>query len=168
MSYFGEFVNSDKVPLLALPEAHTRLMDPLIYEYTAANPAMAYIDRSGKYWRPDNHFYTDLGSVPLLLQGIPGLQKDRWIRSYIMHDSCYKHGYLWCMGEKKELSKGQIDTMLFDMVRAEGGGAFIAWTIYLGVRAGTPLVRYPVDELQYRRVVRMTRNRLYWPNNSVS
>ena len=93
-------------------------------------------------YKPDNHFFTDLGSVPLTLQySLPKwFAKDRYIRAYIFHDSAYKHGGVWvCINGKwtfRNLTRKQADDMLYHMLIAEGASKANARAIWLGVRAG--------------------------------
>ena len=60
-----------------------------LYEYTAARAPMTFF-YMGVFIRPDRHGFTDLGSVPELLQLI--VPKDLHCPSFILHDSaCREH-----------------------------------------------------------------------------
>lgn len=119
------------------------LRGKMLYEFrNSAEDPLTYESQDGMLIRPDNHFITDLGSVPLTLQAlIPAMfAKDRWIRSFCNHDSAYLHGGYWLAvagGWKfSELTRRQADDMLREMILAEGGGSITARLIWYGVRAG--------------------------------
>lgn len=93
--------------------------------------------------RPDNHFFTDLGSVPRFFQkAVPiWFDRARFPRSYVFHDSAYRHGGHWCASNGKdfsfvEMTRKQIDQLLRDMILAEGGSKTAARLVYAGVRMG--------------------------------
>lgn len=93
-------------------------------------------------YRPDNHFFTDKGSVPRLVQTILPVWFDRakYEKSYAFHDSAYAHGGVWVAvnggWEFKKITRKQADTMLRDMILLEDGGKANARLIYWGVRGG--------------------------------
>jgi len=103
---------------------------------------LTWSDGNGIMIRPDRHFVTDMGSVPLTLQFIaPGyFAKDRWIRSFILHDSAFLHGGHWFAvkggWEFRELTMKQANKYLQQMVISEGGSKVTAWLIYAGVQIG--------------------------------
>ena len=110
-------------------------------ELDEANP-LTYYD--GVYfWQPDRLLYSDMGSTPRLLHIFKAFQKDRFLLSYIFHDSAYtfkglyrsdlsaRFGYELCA-----LSRAQADGMLYDMVLAEGGWRITAAAIHQGCRLG--------------------------------
>ena len=103
---------------------------------------LTYEDANTNLIRPDNHLITDMGSVPKILQArLPGwFAKDRYLKAYIFHDSCYSLGGLWFAikggWEFRKLTRKQADLYLRDMVRVLGGGKCNAWAIYAGVRMG--------------------------------
>jgi hypothetical protein len=71
-----------------------------LYEYTADECGpMTFHAGHRLFIRPDRHGYTDLGSVPELLQWF-GFSKDLHNPSFIMHDSaCREHGlyFAYCV-----------------------------------------------------------------------
>jgi hypothetical protein len=93
-------------------------------------------------YRPDRHFYTDLGSVPKTFQKLlpRWFAKDRFAKSYIFHDSAYKHKGVWVnvngKWEFRALTRKQADEMLYEMILLEGGSRAAARLIYAGVRMG--------------------------------
>jgi len=92
--------------------------------------------------RPDQHFLTDMGSVPKTLQYIAPkwFAKDRFPKAYIFHDSGYKHGGHWLAVKGGwrffKMTRQMVDELLLDMIIAEGGGEIAANLIYAGVRSG--------------------------------
>lgn len=93
--------------------------------------------------RPDNHFFTDLGSVPRTLQKwVPiWFDRARWPKSYIFHDSGYKHGGHWIAANGSdwhfvEMTRKDVDRYLYEMLLAEGAGKTNAKLVYWGVRIG--------------------------------
>lgn len=93
-------------------------------------------------YRPDHHFFTDLGSTPGLMQFLAPrwFAKDGFSKAFLFHDSAYIHHGVWVnvngKWEFRKLSRKQADQMLYDMVIAEGGSKTAARLIYIGVRAG--------------------------------
>lgn len=114
-----------------LYEFQNYMPDPL----TCVLPCMRIV-------RPDRHFTTDLGSVPKTLQALAPIYfaKDRFPKSYIFHDSHYKHGGGWFAikggWEFRRLTRKQADDILREMVLLEGGSRIAARLIWAGVRAG--------------------------------
>jgi len=94
--------------------------------------------------RPDNHFVTDMGSVPKKLQGlVPWLfAKDLWLRDYILHDSGYKHGGLWFAKHDVtiyifcKMPRSRVDELLDLTIHASGGSCISSAPIWAGVRLG--------------------------------
>lgn len=91
--------------------------------------------------RPDNHFYTDKGSVPRIFQTILPIWFDRarFERAYIFHDSAFLHGGAWVATKGGdfmfiEMTMKQANRYLYDMVIAEGGSKGAARAIYSGVQ----------------------------------
>ena len=113
-----------------------------MYEFTNddADPLTCCVD--GILYRPDHHYKTDLGSVPRTFQFIlpEYFAKDRYVKSYLFHDSAYNHGGVWVAvnggWEFKAITRKQADEMLRDMILLEGGSKANARLIYWGVRAG--------------------------------
>ena len=115
----------------------------MMYEFTL-NPhnPLTFHDPAGIYLQPDRHgFLSDQGSIPRLLQRY--FPKDEFPRSYYMHDSCCLHhgAYFSHSGipgsfDFYHLSRKQVDDLLRQMVRAEGGSWGRAYAIWMGVRAG--------------------------------
>lgn len=114
-----------------------------IYEFTLNSRfplTLKFID--GFYYRPNKHFFTDQGSVPRLVQFF--VPKDRFLLSFIMHDSAYKDGGLWkCKeydGEYKfyKMTRSESDYFLQQMILLEPtpGGLPSALTVWIGVRLG--------------------------------
>lgn len=94
------------------------------------------------FWQPNKKYLTDMGSIPVALQVFPQLHKDRYLLSYMFHDSGYAFKGLYSSGRHDgqftffPKTRAEIDEMLFDMLQAEGATWLVRWTIYLGVRAG--------------------------------
>lgn len=119
------------------------LWSKAIYEFSLLQPSpLTWRDEAG-WWRPDQHeARTDLGSIPPPLRG--ALPHDQFPRSYVFHDSAWRHGGLWfaptifgpwgfC-----DLTKCEANAMLRRWVHAEGARA-ATWPIWLGVSIGALL-----------------------------
>lgn len=110
------------------------------YEFTndATDPLTWHAQ--GLQARPDRHIAeTDLGSIPRIVQIIPALSKDRYARSYIMHDSAYLYGGWYVRmvdGAFRfvRLSRADADEWLYRGIRAEGGSEATAKTVWGAVR----------------------------------
>lgn len=113
------------------------------FEFTNDPRQPLTYDDSVLLMRPDNHFMTDLGSVPRFLQkAVPiWFDRARFPKSYIFHDSAYLHGGHWC-GVKGHgfkftpMTRKKVDELLRDMILAEGGSKMAARLIHAGVRMG--------------------------------
>jgi hypothetical protein len=114
------------------------------------------------FWQTDRHMACmDFGSVPLLLQAIPGLRNVRFRKSYGFHDSGCTYGGLWhCNGAGitldgedqdghplaridadaeftfVDLPRSALDCALAQMVTAEDAWRIQRWAVYRGVRIG--------------------------------
>lgn len=96
--------------------------DTAIYRYHAdeANP-LTLVLADGTEYQPNRTFETDMGSIPLLLQAIPGgwYQKDRLLPAYILHDDGYGHGGLFVRRPGateftfEPMGKDKIDALLY-------------------------------------------------------
>ena len=114
-----------------------------MFEFTNddADP-LTYANAKGQIIRPDHHFRTDMGSVPRTLQSLLPWWFDRFRfpKSYIFHDSGYKHGGHWFAVTGgwafKSLTRRCVDDFLHEMILAEGGSTANARTIWAGVRMG--------------------------------
>jgi hypothetical protein len=91
--------------------------------------------------QPDQHFVTDGGSIPKLVQLIPAFDAMRYARPYAFHDSAYKNhcwyerapGAINC--HKRPLCREEADYWLWKMLRADGASPATAQTVYRAVRA---------------------------------
>ena len=96
---------------------------------------------SGVRIQPDRHesLVTDMGSIPSLLR--PIIPKDRFLLSFIFHDSGLEHGGLYFSDGPglpfifREQSRYMMDLLLPQLVGAEGGNAFQRRAIYKSVHA---------------------------------
>lgn len=91
----------------------------------------------------DRHGFTDLGSIPKVLQVIPYLEHWRYLCSYGTHDSGYENKGFWINGEFRNLPREYIDQILKEMVIVEGvyqskpiPAQIVSPVIYSGVRMG--------------------------------
>jgi len=95
--------------------------------------------------RPDNHFFTDLGSIPKIFQSLcPALfAKDLWERSYILHDSGFAFkGLFFAQYDLMRfvfspMSKKTLNNLLSLTIKAEGGSALSSGPIWFGVWLGS-------------------------------
>jgi hypothetical protein len=111
-----------------------------VYDFRLSVVHPLTYDDGTRLIQPDRHFVTDMGSVPLMLQ--PLIPKDRFLLSYIFHDSCYKHHGYWARSKHDGARWGFVpcqredaDLMLREMAHSEGG-CVSNWVVWLGVRLG--------------------------------
>ena len=118
----------------------------------ALNPdnPLTFIEADGTMRRPVlGSYYSDLGSIPVFFQGIPGMMKDEWLCSYIMHDFCVDSGGIWTKGPQdacftlQPMTRLLCDQMLKRMIAAQGASTMEQWVIYRGVRLGAPFMNFP-------------------------
>jgi len=113
-----------------------------IYEFRLKkSKPMTLILADGTRVQPDRHLAeTDMGSIPLSLQFF--FPKDRFLLSYILHDSGYHHHGLYVKKPGRKvyrftpMTKGEIDELLRISIEAEGGGIVRRNIIYRAVQAG--------------------------------
>lgn len=114
-----------------------------IYRYKSDedNP-LTLLFTDGKYYRPNKNFETDMGSVPRVLQFF--IPKDRFLLSFIFHDSIYKEGGIWVSDTYdgpyvfKKLSRSKGDSMLKVMTTLEPSpaGVVASSCVWFGVTVG--------------------------------
>lgn len=127
-----------------------------IYEYQA-NPMtpLTYIDADEVEYRPDNHYFTDQGSVPRIAQLV--IPKDRFLGFYF-HDSGYIHGGLYVRFPRspvfifRHMFRRQVDDLLHDMVLADPcpGWKLTADAIWGTVRIGGAFCEYGAGDQKFR------------------
>ena len=126
-------------------KAWKRLNYTALYEFiNDPDDPRTYHHPDGYLVRPDNHFITDMGSVPKILQGLLPIlfSKDLWLGDYCMHDSGYKHGGLWFAKHDVtvfifcKMPRSRVDEMLDITIHASGGGCLSSAPIWFGVRIG--------------------------------
>ena len=90
-----------------------------IYEYTAREKALTFVNKHGTRYQPDRHFFTDQGSIPRFPPFIRMLiPKDRFLGFYL-HDSAYMDKGLWIDGRFTPMTRKQVDDLLYDMILAD-------------------------------------------------
>lgn len=106
------------------------------FQITQLTP-LTWHDRNG-YWRADTKTSeTDLGSIPIIFQGM--LPANEFPASYCMHDrACRLGGLYWSSSydgpyQFKKLSRHESDCLLFYWVDTEGKGTFDKYPIWIGV-----------------------------------
>ena len=143
MNKYGEFQNPEGYTLIKVRDDHSGLIGTIaIYEFTLdyLEPLTFCYPDGGKI-QPDQHLAeTDLGSVPRWIQ--PLIPKDRFLLSFLMHDSGYKHHGLYVAGKGggkfmfQPMTRQQVDELLRQWVGAEGGNWLQRSLIYRAVRLG--------------------------------
>lgn len=116
------------------------LFERALYDFRITSIQPLTYDDGTRLIRPDAHFVTDMGSIPLFLQ--PIFPKDGFLLSYIFHDSCYKHHGIYVRDPVSDAkwrfvtqTRRQADEMLWRMIGVEGG-PIAKWIVWLGVRVG--------------------------------
>lgn len=132
-----------------------------LYEYTADKfDPLTFITPFELHIQPDKHFPHDMGSVPAFAQIL--FPKDRFLASYLFHDSGYDHKGLWFrnvaglsaapsdwaflppaifQADRDQfafvpLARDCLDQMLRHWTGAQGALATERQAIYAAVRAG--------------------------------
>jgi hypothetical protein len=122
--------------------------DTAVYRYTAdAERPLTLVLSDGVAYQPCREFETDMGSVPLPIQSLYPrglLVKDRWLRSYLLHDWLYMGGGLWVRrpGQTafrfEPMPKEKADWLLYVAAMIEGAPEKLAKRIHWAVdRFGT-------------------------------
>jgi len=98
---------------------------------------------NGIEYELDRHGFTDLGSVPRIVQVIYGFEAWRWELSYGTHDCGYSHKGFFHKGKACDFSRAFMDEVLRYMILEEGKiddraimARIVAPPIYAGVRIG--------------------------------
>ena len=124
--------------------------DPLYRVTIDQDNPLTFVEADGTMRRPVlGSYYSDMGSIPVFFQGIPGMGKDRWLVSYAMHDFMCDAGYLWELPEgsttwqQAPMTRILCDQMLRRMIAAQGASPMEQWVIYRGVRLGAPFMNFP-------------------------
>lgn len=89
------------------------------------NP-LTYHHPDGTMWRPKSGLVHNFGSIPRLVQAIPGYEKDRHPDAYVLHDQGYQTGHgVLCSRDggatwhDEPVSKCYCDHMLYLSIMAE-------------------------------------------------
>jgi len=141
---FGHFENA--IDGYKLPKIRDKwrfgIFPKAIYEFTLdEDDPLTFVDTDGTRIQPDRHLAeTDMGSVPWLAQlAIP---KDRFLLSFLFHDSAYKHHGLYFAVAGSDLfvfvplSRKEVDDLLRQMCGAEGAWYQTRAAVYSAVRVG--------------------------------
>jgi len=127
------------------PEGYTlRKIDgtknPIRYDFQLdfTDPLTLVDTVNGSRIQPDRHAVTDMGSIPTWLQPIIG--KDRFLITWLLHDSGYQHGGLYISagaGKPYEfcpMTRLELDQVMLVGLEAEGCRWITRRLIYRGVR----------------------------------
>lgn len=153
----GHFVNPQGYSLVKVRDVpYFWVFSKAIYEcrLKPGNAALTYTDDIGRSYRSDRHYYTDMGSVPKLAQVF--VPKDRFLKSFLMHDSAYKNGGLWVywaplqIWRFEHMVRDQVDELLAEMCEAEGAPGLEADAIWTVVRAGGAFSGYGKGDAEWR------------------
>jgi hypothetical protein len=105
-----------------------------IFEFTAdPQSPIIFEDHDGNWWLTDKHFFTDWGSIPIVLQVL--IPKDTYL-GYLFHDASFGHHGLWFLKKGsteivfKELTMTQANDILYQMMMAQGAWKITAATVY--------------------------------------
>jgi len=115
--------------------------DKAIYRFTLDQGSpLTFCANSGADYQPNRQYETDMGSIPLFLQW--RIQKDRFLLSFLFHDSAWTHGGMWVRNKYSEefrfvdMSRWQSNMLLSSMVRCEGATRRELGYIMAGVSIG--------------------------------
>ncbi len=138
MTKYGRFLNPQgyKAPWHH-NERSMYIFRKAIFEFTLETPSpLIFEDHAGNWWMTDNHFFTDWGSVPVSIQWL--IPKDTYL-GYLFHDSSFGHHGLWFLEkgakvfEFNQLTMGESNDMLYQMMLAQGAWKVTAVTVYEAV-----------------------------------
>lgn len=137
----GHFSNLEGYAIRKLRDApYLCIFTKALYEVRMDKLApLTYTDEEGTEYRSNDVFETDFGTLPLVVQ--PVLPKDRFLLSYLLHDSACVNGGLFKKrpGEFKftfvRMGRRERDNLLYSMILAEGGNVTQRLAVYVGVRA---------------------------------
>ena len=155
MAYDGCFLNRDGFSLTPYePERIENGQAVFEFRLSPTRPLMYYGQIAGRlgYWQPDRHGPTDLGSVPRILQWLPGLDQTRYGAAYIFHDVACRHNQLYVSDtgapgtySAYTVSRAHADRMLRHMIAnwdhdrtwlGSVSSVVSRWTVWTGVRIG--------------------------------
>ena len=116
--------------------------DPALYDVTLDDdwPLTLLCEDTGWRYQPDRHEVTDMGSIPRILQSI--IPKDRFLLTWLTHDSGYQKGGLYVSTSKGEpfvfvsMPRARIDALMLEGIVAEGCLWWERQMVYRGVRLG--------------------------------
>lgn len=137
MNWKGDFKNETGYTLVKIPGTN----DPAMYEFQIdfMHP-LEYHIRAGGVFQPDRHWKTDMGSIPVFIQALTGINKDSFLLSFLLHDcACIHKGLFWKYPGAagfifRPLNRATRDELLRDCIRAEGGSWLQAQAVYRAVR----------------------------------
>lgn len=139
----GQFINGwDGYTLRKLrDESYLLIFTKAIYEFRLNDKKpLTFTAPDGTRYQPDRHCETDMGSIPLSLQMV--YPKDRYLLSFLFHDSGWRHGGLYVkrLGQKRftfqKMSLGKMNKLLGLMIRCEGACLLTKGIIRAGVELG--------------------------------
>jgi hypothetical protein len=115
-----------------------------LFEFTndTASP-LTFVTMDGLQLRPYPRLTTDGGSIPRFLWAVPWVNLGPWDfpRAYPFHDSGFAHGGLYVLDNGvwrfKLISRVRLNTLLGDMIRADGGTSVDEATVELGLKIGS-------------------------------
>ena len=94
-----------------------------LFTLDLVNPLTFHDGKGGKY-QPNRKYKSDMGTIPKLLQRI--VAKDKYLLSFLFHDSCWEHGGVWYCAPGYEtyafvkMNRTTSNRLLKDMVLVEG------------------------------------------------
>lgn len=115
------------------------LMRKAVFDFTLDDFApLTYMRYNGELVRPDRHFVTDKGSIPVCLRWL--IPSDTYERPYLFHDSAYLHHGLWFQspfGHEfifKPMSMDEANRLLSEMMDSEGAWRLTRNTVFKAVK----------------------------------
>jgi hypothetical protein len=109
------------------------------YQVDIANPP-TFLDNCGRMIRGDQHIHSDGGTIPPFATWLTGISPGDFKPAFYFHDLGYRcEGFwFWTFGAWVfiRLTREQIDSLLYEMLRAAGASVWQAEVIYNGVRVG--------------------------------
>lgn len=119
-----------------------------LFDYTTKKNHLQYTDKKGNVYELDNHFKTDGGSIPSMVQPTPFLHLNPFdfLRSYLYHDCGFIFGglYIKYLNEInfkfRLLTRVQVNDLLGDMMPFDGATEADVETITFAVRIGSIVI----------------------------
>jgi hypothetical protein len=133
----AEFLNPDGYEIH--PRYNTGLFRKTVFEFDLdIHKPLTFQRANGELIRPDRHYLTDKGSVPVCLRWL--VPHDTYERSFLLHDSAFLHHGHYVKSPLggdfvfRTLTMDQANSLLAEMMDAEGAWGITRAAVYKAVK----------------------------------